>query len=82
MRANAVLPGAHETPRIDDLVEQSLDRGEYDSYEEGVDDWATDIPLDRTGDPELDDAVAFLSSERASFVNGVAIPVDGSRLRS
>ena len=38
MRANAVLPGAHETPRIEDLVEQSLERGEYDSYEEGVDD--------------------------------------------
>jgi len=31
---------------------------------------------------ELGDAVAFLSSERASFVNGVAVPVDGGRLRS
>ena len=83
VRANAVLPGAHETPRIEELIEQAMERGEYDSYDEGLDDWATDIPLDRIGDPmELGDAVAFLSSERASFVNGVAMPVDGGRLRS
>jgi len=83
VRANAVLPGAHETPRIEDLIEQSLERGEYDTYEEGLDDWSADIPLDRIGDPmELGDAVAFLSSERAGFVNGVAMPVDGGRLRS
>ncbi|QZY00629.1 SDR family oxidoreductase [Halobaculum rubrum] len=83
VRANAVLPGAHETARIEELVEDALDRGEYDSYEAGVADWASDIPLDRIGDPrELGDVVAFLSSERASFVNGAALPVDGGRLRS
>jgi glucose 1-dehydrogenase/3-oxoacyl-[acyl-carrier protein] reductase len=83
VRANAVLPGAHETPRIQELVEASVERGEYDSYEEGLGSWADDIPMDRVGDPqELGDAVAFLSSDRASFVNGVAMPVDGGRLRS
>ena len=83
VRANAVLPGAHETPRIQELVEAALDRGQYDSYEAGLADWASDIPLDRVGDPmELGDTVAFLSSDRASFVNGAAVPVDGGRLRS
>ncbi|MFC6786998.1 SDR family oxidoreductase [Halobaculum halobium] len=83
VRANAVLPGAHETARIEELVEDAMDRGEYDSYEEGLADWASDIPLARIGDPsELGDAVAFLASERASFVNGAALPVDGGRLRS
>jgi NAD(P)-dependent dehydrogenase (short-subunit alcohol dehydrogenase family) len=83
IRANAVLPGPHETPRIEELIEQALDRGEYDSYEAGLSDWASDVPLDRIGDPmELGDAVAFLSSERASFINGAAVPVDGGRLRS
>ncbi|PSQ17222.1 oxidoreductase [Halobacteriales archaeon QS_8_69_26] len=83
VRANAVLPGAHETARIEELVEAALDRGEYDSYEEGLDDWASDVPLGRIGDPmELGDAVAFLSSDRASFVNGAAVSVDGGRLRS
>lgn len=83
VRANAVLPGAHETARIEELVEAALERGEYDSYDEGLDDWASDIPLNRIGDPrELGDVVAFLSSERASFVTGAALPVDGGRLRS
>ncbi|WP_458185898.1 SDR family oxidoreductase [Haladaptatus sp. NG-WS-4] len=83
VRVNAVLPGAHETPRIQELVEAALERGEYDSYEDGLADWASDIPLDRVGDPmELGDAVAFLSSDRASFINGAALPVDGGRLRS
>ena len=83
VRVNAVLPGAHETPRIQELVEAAVERGEYDSYDEGLAAWAEDIPLDRVGDPrELGDAVAFLSSDRASFVNGVAMPVDGGRLRS
>ena len=83
VRVNAVLPGAHETPRIQELVEAAVERGEYDSYDEGLASWAEDIPMDRVGDPrELGDAVAFLSSDRASFVNGVAMPVDGGRLRS
>ncbi|WP_231186001.1 SDR family oxidoreductase [Haladaptatus sp. DYF46] len=83
VRVNAVLPGAHETPRIQELVEAALERGEYDTYEEGLADWASDIPMGRVGDPmELGDTVAFLSSERASFVNGVALPIDGGRLRS
>ncbi|USZ66955.1 SDR family oxidoreductase [Halorussus salilacus] len=83
VRVNAVLPGAHETPRIQELVEASVERGEHDTYEEGLADWSADIPLDRVGDPgEFGDVVAFLSSERASFVNGAALPVDGGRLRS
>ena len=83
VRVNAVLPGAHETPRIQELVEAAVERGEYDTYEEGLAAWSEDIPLDRVGDPEeFGDAVAFLSSDRASFVNGVAMPVDGGRLRS
>ncbi len=83
VRANVVMPGAHETPRIEELIEQALDRGEYDSYEAGLEDWAAPIPLGRIGDPmELGDVVAFLSSERASFVTGATLPIDGGRTRS
>ncbi|WP_254546720.1 SDR family oxidoreductase [Halomarina pelagica] len=78
VRANAVLPGPHETARIRELVEQSVDRGEYGSYEEGLEARGSGNPMGRIGDPmELGDLVAFLSSERSSYVNGVAIPVDG-----
>jgi 3-oxoacyl-[acyl-carrier protein] reductase len=77
VRANAVLPGAHETARIRELVEQAVERGEYDSYEEGLDDWGTG-PLERIGDPmELGDTVAFLSSPRSGFITGAAVPIDG-----
>lgn len=39
--------------------------------------------LGRFGDPaELADAIAFLCSERASFITGVSLNVDGGRLKS
>jgi 3-oxoacyl-[acyl-carrier protein] reductase len=77
IRSNAVLPGPHETSRIEDLVNKAVDRGEYDSYEEGLADWATN-PLERIGDPmELGDTVAFLSSPKSGYINGTAIPIDG-----
>ncbi|WP_435319741.1 SDR family oxidoreductase [Haloarchaeobius sp. TZWSO28] len=83
VRANVVMPGAHETSRIKELIEQSMERGEYDSYEEGLADWSADIPMNRIGDPmELGDVVAFLASEKASFVTGTSLPVDGGRTRS
>jgi len=82
IRVNSVLPGAHETSRIEDLIDASVDRGEYDSYETGLDEWADGVPLGRIGDPrELGDTVAWLSSDRASYINGVAVPIDGGSIR-
>ncbi|MBX0295907.1 SDR family oxidoreductase [Haloarcula nitratireducens] len=82
VRVNAVLPGAHETPRIEELVEAAVERGEYGSYEEGIESWS-DAPLGRVGRPEeLGDVVAFLSSARSSYVTGTALPVDGGSMRS
>ena len=82
VRVNAVLPGAHETPRIEELIEDAVERGEYDSYEEGLAEWS-DAPLGRIADPrECGDVVAFLSSARASYVTGTALPIDGGSMRS
>ena len=81
VRANAVLPGIIETARINEIIEQALDRGEYETYEEGLADWSAEIPLERVGEPiELGDMVAFLSSERSSYINGTAIPIDGGSI--
>ncbi|MDY7081132.1 MAG: SDR family oxidoreductase, partial [Halobacteria archaeon] len=78
VRVNAVLPGPHETSRIQELVEQGVERGDFESYEDGLKEWSEGIPLERIGDPmELGNTVAFLSSEKASYINGVAVPVDG-----
>ena len=78
IRSNAVLPGPHETSRIEDLVNQAVERGDYDDYEEGLADWGAGNPMERIGDPmELGDAVAFLSSPKSSYINGVALPIEG-----
>jgi NAD(P)-dependent dehydrogenase (short-subunit alcohol dehydrogenase family) len=83
VRVNAVLPGAHETDRIGDLIEQSVERGEFADYDEGRESWSEGIPLERMGRPEeLGEAVAWLSSPASSYVNGTALPVDGGSLRS
>jgi 3-oxoacyl-[acyl-carrier protein] reductase len=83
VRANAVLPGPHETDRIRDLLEDAVERGEYDSYEAALSARCADIPLDRIGDPvELGRTVAFLSAPASSYVNGASIIVDGGQSAS
>ncbi|MFB6138780.1 MAG: SDR family oxidoreductase [Halobacteriaceae archaeon] len=78
VRSNAVLPGAHETPRIQELMEDAVERGEFDSYEAAREARADDIPVGFVGDPmDLGEVVAFLSSERSRYVDGAAIPIDG-----
>ena len=83
VRANTVMPGAHETDRMVYLIENSVERGEHDSYEESEAAWTDDIPMGQLGPPgEFGNVVAFLCSERASFVNGEALMVDGGDARS
>jgi 3-oxoacyl-[acyl-carrier protein] reductase len=42
-----------------------------------------EIPVRRYGTPEeFGDVVAFLASEGASYINGVALPIDGGLSRS
>jgi len=78
-----VLPGAHETPRVEEVVEQGVERGEYDAYRTGVEAWADRIPVGRLGDPmELGRTVAFLSSPQSAFLSGVALPIDGGESAS
>lgn len=77
IRVNAVLPGSHETARTEELIEQGIERGDYEDYKNGLEARYGDIPLG-IGDPiELGDTVAFLCSDRASNVTGIAFPVDG-----
>lgn len=77
IRVNTVLPGSHETSRTEELVTQGIERGEYEDYDSGIEERYGDIPLG-IGDPmELGETVAFLCSQRASNITGVALPVDG-----
>jgi 3-oxoacyl-[acyl-carrier protein] reductase len=58
-------------------------RKEGKTVQEVVDDYATDIPARRLGRPEeLAALVVFLASERAAYITGTTIQVDGGYVRS
>jgi 3-oxoacyl-[acyl-carrier protein] reductase len=74
---NNVAPGYTATARVKQLAAQyAAASGKSVSEIEQV--WVSQIPLNRMGRPEeIADAVVWLASERASFVTGQTLLVDG-----
>ena len=80
--ANIVLPGRIATGRIKFLDEAKAKRESRTVEEVAAESTAT-IPLGRYGKPEeYADVVAFLASERAAYVTGSVIRVDGGMITS
>lgn len=82
IRVNAVAPGNIDTPMHRNALEtEASARGI--SFEEMKEiEWAK-IPLGFAGAPEnIADAVAFLSSENASYITGATLDVNGGVLFS
>jgi len=78
---NNVCPGYTGTDRLNELSEAIAARNKT-SVEEVVDEWKKEIPAGRIGTPEeFASVVTFLASERASYVNGVSIAIDGGIVR-
>ena len=70
VRVNAVAPGFIVTPMTDTHIDPVF-RANREAR----------TPLARWGHPQdIADAVLFLSSDRASFITGVILPVDGGYL--
>jgi 3-oxoacyl-[acyl-carrier protein] reductase len=74
---NNVAPGYTRTERVMELFEaRAADRGT--TVEQELEATASDLPMGRMGEPEeLGAIVAFLASERASYITGTTIQVDG-----
>ena len=79
---NIVMPGYTHTARVENLVRRRVEE-EGVSRDEAFGEMAVNIPVGRIGRPdEFGSVVAFLASERASFINGTAVPVDGGGIRA
>ncbi|RYG83243.1 SDR family oxidoreductase, partial [bacterium] len=77
IRVNAVMPGVIETPLLEAMLE-TMFNGDVDAGKKTLGKVA---PQERIGKPrEIGEAVAFLLSTAASFVNGAAWAIDGGAL--
>jgi 3-oxoacyl-[acyl-carrier protein] reductase len=79
---NNILPGYTLTERLEELAQmmaskQGISAGAFRSK------WEAEIPMGRLGQPrEFAALAAFLASERAGYITGTSIPVDGGWIRS
>ena len=79
---NNVLPGATSTERLSEIIKNKAEKTDK-SVEEISRAMKNGIPAKRFAQPgEIANAVAFLASEAASYINGINIPVDGGRTKS
>jgi NAD(P)-dependent dehydrogenase (short-subunit alcohol dehydrogenase family) len=77
VRANVVCPGSVDTPMLRTSARQSSD-GTVAGEQARLAEWGKIHPLGRVARAsEVGEVIAFLASERASFVTGASIPVDG-----
>lgn len=79
---NNILPGFTRTERLVELA-TALSKREGVSIEDAYARWEAEIPMGRVGEPhEFAAMAAFLCSERASYVTGQSVAVDGGWIKA
>ena len=78
---NNVCPGIIFTDRIQQLATVRAEEAGV-TFDQAIEKMTQDIPLGRIGDPkEFANLVVFLASERASYITGATIQVDGGMVK-
>jgi 3-oxoacyl-[acyl-carrier protein] reductase len=79
---NNILPGYTRTERIEELARMMAEKQGI-TPEAFKAKWEQEIPMRRLGEPqEFAALAAFLVSERASYITGTSVQVDGGWIRS
>ncbi len=78
---NNILPGYTRTERVEQLAGATAGR-EGITKGDALARWESQIPMGRLGEPrEFAALAAFLASDRASYITGQSIAVDGGWIR-
>jgi 3-oxoacyl-[acyl-carrier protein] reductase len=79
---NAICPGYTNTERLVELAQSAAKAGRQ-TMKQIYAGWENSIPARRLAKPEeIGDLAAFLAGERAAYITGVAINIDGGFIKS
>ena len=78
---NTILTGGCKTERFYSLIEKQVD-GTNETIEDAIDRLSTTVPVGYFPSPdEFSKTILFLASKESSYINGVALPLDGGALK-